>query len=75
MVTSKRTEICKQVRQAKKDDLIEKYAIDENGRIFVLSGLICLWHQLIQKENLIFLKQNKTNFKKKNANQFENNEM
>ena len=35
MLTSKRTELSKQVRQAKKDNFIEKYAIDQNGRIFV----------------------------------------
>ena len=35
MLTAKRTEISKQVRQAKKDNLIDKYAIDQNGRVFV----------------------------------------
>ena len=35
MLTSRRTELSKQVRQAKKDQLIHKYSIDQIGRISV----------------------------------------
>ena len=35
MLTARRTELSKQVRQAKKDKLIGKYSIDQNGKIFV----------------------------------------
>ena len=35
MLTERRTELSKQVRQAKKDKLIGKYSIDQNGKIFV----------------------------------------
>ena len=35
MLTARRTELCKQVRQAKKDKLIAKYSVDQNGKIYV----------------------------------------
>ena len=35
MLTTRRTELCKQVRQAKKDHLIKKYSVDQNGKIFI----------------------------------------
>lgn len=35
MLTPRRTEISKQVRQAKKAKLIAKYSVDQNGRIYV----------------------------------------
>ena len=35
MLTAKRTEISKIVRQAKKDRHIAKYSVDQNGKIFV----------------------------------------
>ena len=36
MLTSRRTEMSKMVRQAKKDSLITKYSVDQNGKIFVI---------------------------------------
>ena len=35
MLTPRRTELTKQVRQAKKDREIAKYSVDQNGKIFV----------------------------------------
>ena len=35
MITKRRIQISKQVRSAKKNKLIDRYAIDQNGRIFV----------------------------------------
>ena len=35
MLTTRRTQISKQVRNAKKGKLIDRYSIDQNGRIFV----------------------------------------
>ena len=34
-LTDRRTEISKEVRQAKKDNLIQKYSIDANGKIYI----------------------------------------
>ena len=34
-LTKRRGDICKEVRQAKKDNIIKSYEIDTNGRIFV----------------------------------------
>ena len=36
MLTAKRIELSKLVRQAKKDNQIQKYSIDQNGKIFVI---------------------------------------
>ena len=36
MLTKKRTELSKMVRQAKKDQAIQKYSVDQNGKIFVV---------------------------------------
>ena len=35
MLTARRTELSKQVRQAKKDKEIAKYSIDQNGKIYI----------------------------------------
>ena len=35
MLTSRRTEVSKQLRKVKKDGLIDKYSIDQNGRFFI----------------------------------------
>ena len=35
MLTARRTELSKQVRQAKKDKKIAKYSIDQNGKIYI----------------------------------------
>ena len=35
MLTSRRTELSKAVRQARKDQLIQKYSIDQNGRFWI----------------------------------------
>ena len=34
-LTKRRGDICKEVRQAKKDNVVKNYEIDANGRIFV----------------------------------------
>ena len=34
-LTKKRGEICKEVRRAKKENLIKNYDIDANGRLFI----------------------------------------
>ena len=36
MLTAKRTELSKKVREAKKDKYITKYSVDQNGKIFVV---------------------------------------
>ena len=36
MLTTRRTEMSKMVRQAKKDNLIQKYSVDQNGKIYVI---------------------------------------
>ena len=36
MLTSRRIELSKYVRQAKKDHSIQKYSVDQNGKIFVV---------------------------------------
>ena len=36
MLTARRTELSKMVRQAKKDKYITKYSVDQNGKIFVV---------------------------------------
>ena len=35
MLTTRRTELSKQVRQAKKDNLVKKYSVDQNGKIYI----------------------------------------
>ena len=35
MLTNRRTELSKQVRQAKKDNLVKKYSVDQNGKIYI----------------------------------------
>ena len=36
ILTQRRTEISKQVRQAKKDNTIHKYSVDQNGKVYVV---------------------------------------
>ena len=36
MLTARRSELSKYVRQAKKDHSIQKYSVDQNGKIFVV---------------------------------------
>ena len=36
MLTTRRTEMSKMVRQAKKERQIQKYSVDQNGKIFVI---------------------------------------
>ena len=38
MLTTRRTEMSKMVRQAKKDNLIQKYSVDQNGKIYVIKN-------------------------------------
>ena len=53
MLTTRRTEISKQVRKAKKDGLIEKYFVDQNGRIFVKKlGVDLKFHEVFSSKDL-----------------------
>ena len=38
MLTTRRTEMSKMVRQLKKDNLIQKYSVDQNGKIYVIKN-------------------------------------
>ena len=38
MLTAKRTEMSKMERQAKKDNLIQKYSVDQNGKIYIIKN-------------------------------------
>ena len=53
LLTTRRIELSKQVRQAKKDNLIQKYSIDQNGKIFVKKlGNDNVFHLVSSKEDL-----------------------
>ena len=58
MLTPRRTELSKQVRQAKKDRLIAKYSVDQNGKFFVkMLGDDTRFHPVISVEDLEKLKK------------------
>ena len=53
LLTTRRIELSKLVRQAKKDNLIQKYSIDQNGKIFVKKlGNDNDFHLVSSKEDL-----------------------
>ena len=53
MLTPKRTEISKQVRKAKIDQQIQKYSVDQNGKIFVKKiGEDKDWHPIVSLEEI-----------------------
>ena len=53
MLTPKRTEISKQVRKAKIDQQIQKYSVDQNGKIFVKKiGEDKVWHPIVSLEEI-----------------------
>ena len=53
MLTPRRTDISKQVRKAKVDQKIQKYSVDQNGRIFVKKvGEDKDWHPIVCLEDI-----------------------
>ena len=52
-LTKRRGDICKEVRQAKKDNIVKHYEIDANGRIFVkYVGDENRTHEIFDKEDV-----------------------
>ena len=53
MLTKRRTELSKQVRQARKDTKIQNYSIDQNGKFFIKkSGDDNKWHPIFSLDDL-----------------------
>ena len=52
MLTTRRTQISRKLRNAKKDQHIDRYSIDQNGRFFVKKGDDSRFHEVFSVDDI-----------------------